>query len=184
MDVNPALFAASAYGDAAADAALAAAGWRRRPAMRKAVLWARGRSLVAALRGTMLGNAEDDGDDGALLAGTELARARFAEAIAWARALARRYRSKALTLVGHSLGGSLALHAADKALWGRSLPVVTYAGYAGPPLLGVAAFPHAVVWAVVGDPIGTTSLALRGVAERHALPPTPGRNPHSLDNFL
>jgi hypothetical protein len=62
--------------------AMAAQGWRRLPAIPKAVLYAKGNVLLVGFKGTLLTDTQDVADDAALVAGSEDSRSRFMQAVA------------------------------------------------------------------------------------------------------
>jgi hypothetical protein len=82
---------------------------------------------VLSLRGTDLKNSGDLGTDLLLSLGLQNLSARFKNAHKTAKHAAAKYNN--LTLVGHSLGGSTALHVQSKM---PHLPAVTFAPYVSP----------------------------------------------------
>jgi hypothetical protein len=185
---NYAWFDAAAYGREDVANELRAQGWRRLPAIPKAVLFARGKQVVAAFRGTNLLDTEDLADDAALLTGNEDSRIRFQNARRWILGLCKRYSKSEVWLTGHSLGGSICMSIIYKTPNVRY--VHTYNAFASPHMISqsggtspIANYKIVTMHLIIQDPISTTSLLMSDVAF-DVKPVIFGLDPHGIENWL
>lgn len=186
--MNYAWFAAVAYGRDDIANELKAHGWRRLPAMPKAVLYARGNQIVAAFRGTHPLDGEDLADDVALAIGTEESRLRFQNARRWVLGLCNRYPKSEVLLVGHSLGGSICMSVIYKVPNVRHAH--TYNAFASPHMISqsasispISSYQGITMHLIIQDPISSTSL-LMGQVTFDLKAVLLGLDPHGIENWL
>lgn len=138
---------------------------------------------ILAYRGTQIWNPSDLLTNAAILTGTEYASGRFQEAHAVARKALDKYGRDALTLTGHSLGGTQALSASLN----TKARAVVYNPAVGPGLLlrsGLSAFskPEQTIYATKDDVVPL--LGRLTSANKVYVPRKDGLGAHALDNFI
>ncbi|MGH6610529.1 MAG: hypothetical protein ACRECQ_09740 [Burkholderiaceae bacterium] len=153
----------------------------------KAVLWGRGAQLVAAFRGTVIGDDDDFFDDAALALGEEEARPRFQDSRRWVLSLRRRFPHSRLTLAAHSLGGSIALFCAYNV---PGVAVHAYEAFGsttmearGATATAIANYTHVVLHVVLEDVLALGALLIAGPTHdtKNVLD---GFEAHALANWL
>lgn len=138
---------------------------------------------ILAYRGTQFWNPDDLLTNAAIATGTEYASARFQEAHGVAKKALAKYGHDALTLTGHSLGGTQALSASLN----TKARAVVYNPGVGPGLVfrsAISAFskPDQTIYATKNDIVPL--LGRLTSANKVYVPQRDGLNAHALDNFI